>query len=175
MQFLFAGMLFVLLDFNLNLGSAVVGVLPAFVGYLLLAKGLKQMQAVQPRFGKVRLWAQVAAVYTGILYVLDLTAALAGLQLFSYALGLVALIASIGISYQIVEGILGIEAQKNCDLQGKKLKTMWGYMTAVLLAGYFCQWIPLVGGICAVAVFILNICFLVAFYNTTAQYRELSQ
>ena len=47
----FLGSIFILLDFNVQLGQTIsIGLLPATVGYVLLAVGLKKMRFYCPRY-----------------------------------------------------------------------------------------------------------------------------
>ena len=40
MSSIFTGMLLVFLDFNINLGRSKIGLLPDFIGYIVMAGGL---------------------------------------------------------------------------------------------------------------------------------------
>lgn len=166
MNHLFLGMLFVFLDFNLNFGRCTLGLLPDFVGYILLVKGLEELVPVCGKFAKAKPWALVMAVYTGGLYVLDLFSVSLKLRILSWALGLVSTAASLVISYWIVGGIQEMENTHSWNLQGQKLKLMWTYMAVIQGICYVCSWIPVVGIIGAFGAFIMGICFLMAFYRT---------
>jgi len=65
-------MLLVFLDFNINLGRSKIGLLPDFIGYIVMAGGLAELQSESESFAKVKGFAKGMAVYSGILYLLDL-------------------------------------------------------------------------------------------------------
>lgn len=172
MDRLFLGLLFVFLNFNINIGNSTIGLLPDFVGYILILKGLKEMQGASRYFEKAEPWAMVLAVYTGVLYGMDLFALSVRMRLLGWCLGLLALMASLIVSYWIVCGVQEMEMIRFWDLQGQKLKSMWTYMAILDGICYVCGWIPVVGTMGAIAAFIMGICFLVAFYKSKTLYFE---
>lgn len=54
MRHLFWGLFFVTLDFDLSLGSVTLGLLPDFVGYYLLMKGMEELAEESGHFEKGR-------------------------------------------------------------------------------------------------------------------------
>lgn len=173
MNNLFLGMLFVLLDFNINFGKCTLGLLPDFVGYLLMMKGLEELAPASGQFAKARPWALVMTIYTGALYVLDLFAVSIQLRMLGWVLGLASTAARLVITYWIVAGVREIETVRFRDLQGQRLKQMWLYMAVITGICYVCGWIPVVGLIGAVGAFIMSICFLAAFYKTKTLYQNM--
>lgn len=172
MNHLFLGMLFVLLDFNLSFGRCTLGLLPDFVGYILILKGLESLSAASGKFAKAKPWALVMAVYTGVLYISDLLSLSFRLRLLAWGLGLASTAAGLAISYWIVTGVQEIERIQSRDLQGQKLKLMWIYMAVISGICYVCNWIPIVGVIAAAGSLVIGICFLVAFYKTKTLYED---
>jgi len=43
MSRIFTGFLFIFLDFNLNLGNSQIGLIPDFIGYIIMLGGLAEM------------------------------------------------------------------------------------------------------------------------------------
>ena len=54
MKKLFWGFFFIFLDFNIDFDTIRIGLIPAFVGYLLLFSGLAELSEESPRFEKIR-------------------------------------------------------------------------------------------------------------------------
>ena len=173
MNHIFLGMLFIFLDFNLNLGSHTIGLIPDVAGYILLMKGLDTMACESESFTKAKPWALSMAIYTGILYVMDLFALPAAWGFVNWLLGLGSTVISLVISHRIICGIQDIEQRTFRDLQSQKLKTMWTAMAVIQGLCYLTAWIPLVGTMGALAAFILGICYLVAFNKTKNLYLEM--
>lgn len=172
MQNIFLGMLFVFLDININLGDATIGLMPDFVGYILMIRGLEEMTLESPLFERARPWAVAMAVYTGVLYAMDFLALSVQLQFLSWALGLAALVISLIISRWILLGIQETEAKRRFDLQAGQLETLWKPLAIVQLVSYVFAWFPLIGGICALAALVMGICYLVAFNKAKNLYLE---
>jgi hypothetical protein len=53
MKNLFIGFIFVFLDFNLNISNSKIGLIPDFIGYLIIINGLMDMSEESTRFIKV--------------------------------------------------------------------------------------------------------------------------
>lgn len=72
MQKIFTGLLLVSFDFNLTLGSCVIGLIPDFLGYIFIRKGVQELREESLCFARLDPWTLGMAVYSGILYLLDL-------------------------------------------------------------------------------------------------------
>ena len=71
MKSIFISLFFIFLDFSINFGNMRIGLLPTFVGYLLLYRGLKTIYTESPHFAKMQPFSMGMAVYNGLLYILD--------------------------------------------------------------------------------------------------------
>lgn len=172
MQNIFLGMLLVFLDLNINLGKTTIGLLPDFAGYILMIKGLEEMTPESPLFEKARPWVTAMAVYTGVLYAMDFLAMDVQLRFLGWVMNLAALVAGLVISRWILRGILEIEANRRLDLQGQQLEQLWKPLAIVQLVAAAFGWFPLIGWICALAAFVMGVCYLVAFNRTKNLYLE---
>ena len=172
MQNIFLGMLLVFLDLNINLGKTTIGLLPDFAGYILMIKGLEEMTPESPLVEKARPWATAMAVYTGVLYAMDFLAMDVQLRFLGWVMNLAALVAGLVISRWILRGILEMEANRRFDLQGQQLEQLWKPLAIVQLVAAAFGWFPLIGWICALAAFVMGVCYLVAFNRTKNLYLE---
>ena len=170
MQNIFLGMLFAFLDFDISLGNRTIGLLPDFVGYLLMIKGLEEMAAESALFEKARPWALGMSVYTGVLYAMAFLAMPVQLRLLNWVMGVAALVASLVISRWILRGILEIEEKRRIQLQAFQLEQLWKPLAIIQLVVAAFGWFPLIGWICALAAFVMSVCYLVAFYKTKNLY-----
>lgn len=82
MRNIFIGLMLVFIDFNLNIGSSQIGLIPDFAGYIVLAAGLREMAGESNMFAKAGPFASGMAVYTGIIYLMDLFGVSASLGVF---------------------------------------------------------------------------------------------
>ena len=172
MRNIFIGLLFVFLDFNLNLGSSTIGLIPDFIGYILIYQGLGEISLLSGWFAKVRPWALGMIIYTAFLYALDLFGLWSGTSM-SYVgilLGLASIGVSLYISYGIVMGVKDIEASEGRRLDGERLFQIWKVMAILSAASYLLLIIPALAMVSIIASLIVGIVFLVAFSRTKNLY-----
>ena len=166
MGFIFWGILLVFLDFGGDIGAGVLGLIPDFVGYLLIAKGLREIAYENRRFAKLRAWAIVLTLFTVMLYVIDLVGAAMSMPYLYIALSVAVLIGDLYVSFQIVKGLVELEEERGWDLRAKRLKTLWLCLAVMESLIYLMMWFPLVSNISMVASFIVSICFLFGLRKT---------
>lgn len=172
MNRLFWGLFFVVLDFDLTLGSASIGLLPDFIGYYLLMKGMEELAEESEYFDKGRHWAFAMVLASAIVYVAGFLELSSGTAVGIWALGLVLYCVGLYVLYAMVSGIRQLERNDDRDLQAEKLKTMWLIQAVMGLIGYLLSWVPLVGIFAALAAGVTAICMLAAMYGTKKRYQE---
>lgn len=171
MSEMFVGMLLVFLDVNVDFNNHIFDVLPDFVGYFLMMRGLEALARESRWFAKARPVAKGMVVYSAALYAVDALAVTVYSRFLSFCLGLPAMAASLLLGYWTVSGVREMEQLQNRDLDGEKLHSMWLYMAIIQGITYTCGWIPLVGTMGSIAALVMNICFLAAFYRTKSLYE----
>ena len=173
MKNIFIGFLLIFLDFNLNLGGSTLEVLPDFIGYIFMVNGLAEMVGESTQFIKVKPYASGMAVFTGILYLLDLFGISALLGVFVYILAIVAIAVSLYISYCIVIGVQEMELNRHTFLDGGNLKSAWNYLAVYSASTLLAMLIPSFAIIIVIFGYIVVICFLVAFNKSKNLYDEM--
>lgn len=173
MKKIFTGIIFTSFDFNLNLGGGTLGLIPDFLGYILIAMGLSEMAPEIPSYSQLRPAAIGMAIYTGLLYLLDLFAAQLNLGLFSLLLGLVRILPHLYITYGIVLGIRSLEQIRCCDLNSFRLKQAWTALAVFTILSYVAMFSVVLLVFCVIASFVGGIIFLAAFYRTQRLYQQL--
>ena len=173
MKNIFVGFILIFLDFSLNLGNSKIGLIPDFVGYIVMIRGLEEMSVESSHFIKVKPYATVMVVYTGVLYLLDLVGFSVSLGVLSYVLGFISTAISLYISYNIVMGVNDLEGKYKASLNGASLKNTWTFLAVLNVSTYILILIPAVGLLCIIASFIVAICFLIAFNNSKNLYYDM--
>ncbi len=171
MNNIFYGLLFVFVDLEVPFGTWKVGFVPDFVGYMLIFAGLAELTAGKDRFSRMRPYAAAMAVYTAVLYALDLLGfSYYFVTLVPFALGLASTLVSLYISYNIVKGVKDLEAALEQSLNSRPLHYMWIALAAFspLLCVLFLM--PELGYIRMIAGDALGIAFLVLFNKTKNLY-----
>ena len=173
MRNIFIGFLLIFLDFNLNLGSSTIGLIPDFVGYIILVKGLDELAAEGPSFTRIRPFAVGMGVYCGILYALDVFGLTASLGWIGVILGIAGLILSLYISHTVIEGVRETETKHDADLGSGRLKSTWTVMAVFQAACYAAMLLPALAIICIIVSLIAGIVFLVAMNDTKKRYEAM--
>ncbi len=153
MHRLFWGLFFVLLDFEVTVGRAVFEILPDFVGYFLLMKGMEELANSVSRFEKSR------HVAFGLF--------LAGV--IGYGAGLLNLETMAKVWLWVLEtGCLGvflwllkqIVADRNEQTRGLYL-----IVAVMQVLSHLLGWIPFVGSVCKAASLVTAMVFLLAYWK----------
>ncbi len=173
MKKIFTGFILIFLDFNLNIGNAQIGLIPDFIGYIVMINGLVQMGDESPLFMKVKPLASGMAVYTGILYFLDLVGISVSLGAVYYILAIASVVISLYISYNIVMGVIEMEEKYNRPLNGSKLKSTWTILAVFNILTFISLIIPVLAIVCIVVTIIVGICFLVSFNTSKNMYYDM--
>lgn len=173
MKKIFIGLLFVLLDFNLTVGSSVIGLIPDFVGGIFMLKGADELADKSDCLAKAHPWMIGYIVYSGVLYALDLLGFSASLGWLGVLLSVVGMVLMLCITYRIVQGVCEMENRFGAKLNGAELKAIWTPLAIVEVVGYIGVIVPIVLIICVAIAFILSIIFLVRFNTAKKLYEAL--
>lgn len=140
---LFLGLIFILLDFEITVGTAVIGLVPDFIGYLLLMKALSERD--DP-------WRHLAfgLMLTGaVLFIADLVDKTTLAQVWFQGAAFLAEIGMLALLFHIVRG-------------KKRLRELFPVVACIRVLCCLISWIPLVGTVCSVANAVVAVCFLIA-------------
>lgn len=169
---LFIAFLLIFLDFNLTINSAyVIGLIPDFVGFIFMIKGLKELAGESPRFSKLRPFAIGMTVYACIVYVLNALAVGTTSTLLSFALSFAETAVSLYISYNIVMGVHDMEIRHSACFNYNNLKTYWTVMAIFQAVAYVGFFIPAFSIVCILVSCAFSIVFLVQFHRSRKLYE----
>lgn len=173
MKNIFIGFLLVFLNFSLDFGNSRIGLIPDFLGYMVMINGLNEMAKESMLFEKIKPYVTGMAVYSGILYILDLIGFSMSFGIFSYGLAFISTVISLYISYNIVMGVLDTESKHSKPLNGDRLKSTWTLLAVVNIMTYVFLIIPVLSLMSIIAAFIIAILFLVEFNNSKKRYYDM--
>ena len=158
---IFWGMLFVFLNFNLDLDASRIGLIPTFIGYILLMSGTAELRDYSDHIVKIRPYIGVMVAFSGLLYILDLLGVTPSLSWgLSFILGLISTIMALVISYNIVMSVLDIEAGRKQRMNFDKLFSTWKFFAVCSVIIYLLFWFPALAIVCIIANLIAVIVFL---------------
>lgn len=171
MNNIFYGLLFVFLDYDVPIGLSVVGLIPDFIGYILIFSGLTELSAGKDRFSRMKPFVIVMAVYTALLYASDLFGVYLIMgTMIRFLLGLAAVLMSLYMSYNIVAGIKALETALEQTLNSRPLLYVWIISALLRLAAYGLYLIPELSTISIITGNVAGIAFLVLMNRTKNLY-----
>ncbi len=160
MQNIFWGFIFVMLDFNLSIGGLTIGLIPDFIGFWFLSKGMSELAVESDTFEKNIGLAKILMICSAIIYVIDLLGL--SLGLLGPIIGIIMAIAHIYLEYKVVTGFFELERYNNVYLGAEDCKSKWIFTMVFNLLNLVLVWIPIINIIGLVVAVIMNIVFLVS-------------
>jgi hypothetical protein len=179
-------MILVFLNFDITIGSSKIGLIPSFIGYAYMYSGVMELSGYSNKFVKIAPIIKVMIVYTGLIYLADLLgfSAYFGLSvwlasdislefaLFGILLGLISIIASLYISYEIIQGIKDIESVKMKNLNSDQLLSTWKLLADFTFISYVLFLIIPIAAIFIILTTIVSIYYLFVFNKSKNLYYE---
>lgn len=174
MSKIFTGLLFILLDFNLQFGGSKLDILPDFIGYLCIAAGASEMAYESAYFNKMKLPGVVMGIYTALLFFIELAGG-SGIPIFP--LQIISELIFLYISYCLCQAVLDIESAKKITIGGSELMSRWKVLAVLEIITAFLVILPLLGSLTIfmiIADLIVYIIFLIYFKKVKDNYYTLS-
>ena len=166
MRNIFIGMMWVFLNFHLDLGDMRIGLIPSFIGYYFIIRGLGELADFSPHFRNSISFVRIAFGYSIFVYILDLIGAIPPDTLIAIILGAISMILSFVMSYKVVMGIKDIEAEQHRVLNSTKLLSALKILIIFSFTSIFLSFDPLLVIIGVIAYFIIVIYYLYQFSKT---------
>ena len=172
MNRLFWGLLFCLLDYDVTVGTAVFGLLPDFLGYFLMMKGMEELAGENRFFDRGRHMAFGLMIAGVILYGADLMNPGGMTRVIFWAAELAVLVIRLVLLRVIIAGILRMEQDRGLQLRGDLLKSMWTILIVICPLAGLVSWLPLVGDICRMASAVVSVLFLAVFRDSRKEFCQ---
>lgn len=173
MKKIFAGLIFILFNVNVTLGGYMIGLLPAFLGYLLVAAGLKEVWQEEGIFENLVPLSLEISVFTGVIYLIQLLPMTRRAGLLA-VLNVLAALCFFAMAYKITDGVKALEKKHLCTLSARRLVPLAGAYTVCKIAA---QLLAMMNNGLEIAVTVVTLAvafiFIVTFYDTTNKYRYL--
>jgi hypothetical protein len=173
-------MIFVFMDFGLVFGHVIVGLIPAFLGYLIMLGGISEVQSLSNHFAKVKPFVKTMVYLAGVAYVLDLFGGLVGSVLdledvaaflrITYRSAL--MFCSLIIAYRVLMGIKDIEIKTEKKLDADKLYSTWNRLAIVCLFTCLLAFAAELAVVSMAIYFVFSIIYLVSFNRARTLYYE---
>ena len=174
MAYLFWGFLFTFVNFYLRWqtkdGSYPIGIAPDFVGFLLLWKGLRDLQPESRVFKRLIPASVVFVFVSAAMYVFDFFSVFIDSRFVGAAIDIIYTAARLFFCYLVVRGIKDMEIKRNAEFYSGKLFSAWA---AVFIFNIFAR-IPVKGIKVAgvLGVIVVTAMFLVRMWDSMKNYKE---
>ncbi len=167
------GVLFLILDINITPAEGmVIGLIPDFVGYLLLWKGAKEYFDISKYFGRVSVVGQILAVYSGLLYVNDIFHLLSAINILMPLFEVLSVAGMLLEFYWLVKGFLDVEDQINYELKSKQLFYIWCVLAVFAVLRIVTHGIAYVGGVFGIGTYVMSFLYIVFLFRTKCYYDD---
>lgn len=173
MKKIFYGMLFVFFNFTINFGDSIIGLIPDFIGYILMMIGCNELKETSGCFVKVKPVLIGMTILSVIFYILDFL----GLGTINSAVLLllingIAVFGSLYSTYMITCGVVDMEKIQHLELAADKLMYKWKVKAMFMILGYLVIFIPIASLICMLVSFIFSIIYLFDFNHSKNCYEQ---
>lgn len=173
MKKIFFGLLFIFFNYAINVNNMSLGLIPDFIGYLLMLSGTKELISESEYFSKVRPALIGMTILSLIIYVFDLfsmgVTTSAGLVIL---INIIAVAGSLYSSYMITCGVVDMEKSQHLEFAADKLMYKWKVKAMFMILGYLVIFIPIASLICMLVSSIFGIIYLFDFYHSKNCYYE---
>ncbi len=174
MDKLFFGFLLIFVNFNLNLNGHTLNIFPDWAGYCLIYAGLNDLTEEGEHFPLAKPWCLGMAVYTGVLWLLEIFMGDTKLGIIGWVLGLAATLVSFYVSYLVIQGIADIERNRGVSLGQDGLMKVWKLYVICALAAQALVILAPLALICLIVAFVAAVIFLIRFNSTRRAYNLIA-
>lgn len=167
MSKIFTGLLFLVFNFNLDIGDVRIGLIPAFAGYILIVSGCRELIFNSRHFGEAEKAAGILVIVSGAAYLLDLLGLTYRLGVISDLVRLAGIAGEIWVIYNIVEGVADIERTRGMPMNSQILRDLWSAFAILNVIAYFTGLfrIEFIAVIALLADLVIMLVFLYFFYK----------
>lgn len=173
MKKIFFGLIFALLNFNINSGGMTINILPSFLGCVFILFGLREVEAESSYFSRAKTITIIMTIYSFIVYILDLGGMTASLGIAGMALGGLGIAGFLFLDYLLVKALEDMTVAYHEDLNAHALRTAWTVQALTGVGAYCLIMVELVAGLLMIGYVISSIGFIVSFYRTTKRVQAL--
>ena len=167
MENIFIGFVLVSLDFNITVGKCIIGLLPDFIGYFFIFRGLRSLADKSAIMRNLIIPDLLITLLSFISYMLDLcTFTVRMPYLVSLAMGALTTVMFLYVSYQVVQGVLELERRMYRNLYGDPLYLRWQITAALSALTYLLSILPVIFLIVVVCNLVASVVFLAAFNSS---------
>jgi hypothetical protein len=152
----------------------VIGLIPDFAGYILVIRGLDKVSGESDYIPKARPFAFGMALYTGLLYLIDLLGVVSVFDGIGFLAGLISMLCALYLTSLIVKALREIELRRGADLQAANVTSAFHWQVVFQIAAYVLIFVSILNVLLIIASLIMSCIFLGRFNTTKNLYEALS-
>ncbi len=168
MKKLFFGFFLVMINLNiyLNNGVMTIDLLPDFIGYILITKGLGELEGEVPLFANLKRLTLGASLLLTVKYALDVYGITTQLGMAGLLLDFVLSVIHVIVCWGVVEGFEVLSPLHSIDLKCVGLKQAVYALSVMYVCTYATMVImPAISVLCVLGGFLVSIWFMVLLYQ----------
>ena len=167
---IFAGFLFVFLNFNFTLNDTyAINLLPDFVGFILLYMGTRELLEESPRYTKAGPWLLGLTAYGIASWVINLLGFNGG-----WVISLLTLVAA-GVTYYatwlVIKGFEDIEKNNSVEIAAAESMRSWKICAILNIVAVALSWVPVLSVLLLLGMVVVTIMLLVSLNKTRKLYE----
>lgn len=167
------GFLFLALDVGLQITESMMLELPPdFLGYLMIAFGMRQFREDSKHFANASTFGWMGAGVAGFLFCMKTLSLNEGTTSLWIILELAELVLTILVTYLMIGGIRDQEQEMGLHLSGTIMKWVLVAYGVLLMASYLLQIFVTVGSIVALAADVAAVALFVMFFNAFGSLQD---
>lgn len=169
MKSIFFGLVLVVFDFIFTAGSFRIGLVPDFVGYILILKGAREFSERYPEFEGLKKLLSPIIFVSLALYIVEFFGVLANLPVISNSFHI---ILEIIAEYFILQAFVAVQKDTGFDLCTKKLFVYFVFLGIMKVMSAFSSVIAIFGPISFVGTYLAIALFMSKMYDAIKNYEE---
>lgn len=169
MRNIFIGLILILIDLNINSGASTLNLVPDFIGYAFVLKGVIELCKFNGNMTSAITWGKVMIAIAVVEFGVDVFGLSEPLYFLGIGLSGVSIACHFYLFYLIIKGLKEIQMMVNYDLYAENLMTWWkvnAIVTGVCYVGG-----SIIGGLFALGAVVVGILFVVQVYKSVKQWE----
>jgi len=166
MNLIIWGLVCIFLDVNLPIGPVTIDIIPDFLGFILIAIGMKAYASQSEYYRKMRPFVWGAAAVSAAVYIANMFGVIPLNTLPAVIITVILMVLYLITTYYIYRGIRELEQKQDHVLGAENLRRIWIVMVVSEALTLICYYLPVLILLQMIVSFAANVAFLVQIIRT---------
>lgn len=161
------GLVFVLFNFNLNLGGSVINLIPSFLGYYFIMNACMNLsnQTSNEHYLETRKLALLLFVINLFVFVLDLIGLGSVNPIFSGGIGILNQVLSLFMLYRLTQSITQTQQFNLSDTWVNQINSLFKWIVVLNIAGTLLLVVPIFALMVLVVAIVFHVMYILRLHN----------